>query len=280
MTAPAAGPVPAWAPEGRDFPQTAVEVNHVEPAPRRVRGFLGHELIFDTTSARYVWEIPYYPQYYIPVEDIDPRFLAGEGVQQNTRRGTAHRHGLRAGGTERPGAVRVFGEDAIPGVAGTARFEWGALDAWYEEDEQIFVHPRNPYARVDALRSHRRVRVSLEGVTLAETASPVLVFETGLPTRYYIDRTDVDFAHLVPSDTRSACPYKGVTSDYWSVRPNPGADGGAGSDGAPEHKDLAWAYDFPTRQLLPIAGLVAFYNEKLDIEVGGRPLPRPRAHFS
>jgi uncharacterized protein (DUF427 family) len=280
-SAPAGGPVSAWVPEGRDFPQVAVDVNHVEPAPRRVRGFLGHELIFDTTSARYVWEIPYYPQYYIPVEDIDPRFLADEGAQQSTRRGTAHRHGLRAGGTEHPGAVRVFGEDAIPGVAGTARFEWGALDAWYEEDEQIFVHPRNPYARVDALRSHRRVRVSLEGVTLAETASPVLVFETGLPTRYYIDRTDVDFAHLVPSDTRTACPYKGVTSEYWSVRPNPSASG-AGSDGAvrPEHKDLAWAYDFPTRQLLPIAGLVAFYNEKLDIEVGGRPLPRPHTHFS
>jgi uncharacterized protein (DUF427 family) len=269
----------------------AVEVNHVEPAPRRVRGFLGNELIFDTTGARYVWEIPYYPQYYIPVEDIDPRFLVDEGAQQNTRRGTAYRHGLRAGGTERlgavrPGAVRVYGEDAIPGVAGTARFEWGALDAWYEEDEQIFVHPRSPYTRVDALRSHRRVRVSLEGVTLAETASPVLVFETGLPTRYYIDRTDVAFEHLEPSSTQTACPYKGVTSQYWSVRLGPGNDDtagagdGAGGPGRPGHKDLAWAYDFPTRQLLPITGLVAFYNEKLDIEVDGRPLPRPHTHFS
>jgi uncharacterized protein (DUF427 family) len=277
---PPALSAPAWAPAGRDFPQMAVEVNHVEPAPRRVRGFLGHELIFDTTNARYVWEIPYYPQYYIPTEDIDPRFLVSEGAQQNTRRGTAHRHGLRAAGTERPGAVRVFGEDAIPGVPGTARFEWSALDAWYEEDEQVFVHPRSPYVRVDALRSHRPVRVSLEGVTLAETASPVLVFETGLPTRYYIDRTDVAFEHLEPSSTQTACPYKGVTSEYWSVRLGPGADNAAGSLARPEHKDLAWAYDFPTRQLLPITGLVAFYNEKLDIEVNGRPLPRPRTHFS
>lgn len=275
--------------DGRDFPKMAVEVNHVEPAPRRVRGFLGNELIFDTTSARYVWEIPYYPQYYIPVEDIDPRFLVDEGNQQNTRRGTAHRHGLRAGGTERPGAVRVFGQDAIPGVAGTARFGWSALDAWYEEDEQVFVHPRSPYTRVDALRSHRRVRVSLEGVTLAQTTSPVLVFETGLPTRYYIDRTDVEFGHLEPSSTRTACPYKGVTSEYWSVRLGPdagdagdaaGSGDAGGAPARPELRDLAWAYDFPTRQLLPITGLVAFYNEKLDIELDGRPLPRPRTHFS
>lgn len=262
----------AAAPVDRDFPQMAAEVNRVEPAPRRVRGYLGGELIFDTTRARYVWELPYFPQYYIPAEDVDARFLADEKHEQNTRRGPARLHGLHAGGVDRPGAVRVFGADAIAGVAGTARFDWGALDAWYEEDEQVFVHPRSPYVRVDALRSHRRVRVSLDGVTLAETASPVLVFETGLPTRYYIDRTDVAFGHLVPSDTRTACPYKGRTSGYWSVRLN-----GPVRDG---HQDLAWAYDFPTRQLLPIAGLIAFYNEKLDIDLDGQRLPRPRTHFS
>jgi uncharacterized protein (DUF427 family) len=256
----------------RDYPQNIAEINHVEPAPRRVRATLGNEQIFDTTSARYVWEVPYYPQYYVPLEDIDMRFVIDEGHEQSTRQGTAHRHGLRAGGIERPGAVRVFGEDAIAGVAGTARFDWPALDAWYEEDEQVFVHPRSPYSRVDALRSHRHVRVSLEGIILADTTSPVLVFETGLPTRYYIDRTDLAFEHLAPSDTQTACPYKGVTSGYWSVR----VDGQVQRD----HRDLAWAYDFPTRQLAPIAGLIAFYNEKVEIEVDGRPLPRPATHFS
>jgi uncharacterized protein (DUF427 family) len=270
---PAAAPVAA----DRNYPQMPVQVNHVEPVPRRVRGFLGNELVFDTTNARYVWEIPYYPQYYIPLSDIDARFLVDENAEQTTRRGTARRHGLRAGGLERRSTVRVYGSDAIDGVAGTAHFAWTALDAWYEEDEQVFVHPRSPYTRVDALRSHRRVRVSLDGVTLADTTSPVLVFETGLPTRYYIDRTDVDFRYLVPSDTQTACPYKGVTSGYWSVRLEPGSDGAAIRH---EHQDLAWAYDFPTRQLLPITGMVAFYNEKLDIEVDGHPLPRPRTHFS
>jgi uncharacterized protein (DUF427 family) len=266
----------------RDYPQGLVPVNHVEPAPRRVRGYLGHQLIFDTTSARYVWEIPYYPQYYIPLADIDPQFLVDENAEQNTRRGTARRYGLRAGDQERRSAVRVYGPGpgAIDGVAGTAHFDWAALDAWFEEDEEVFVHPRSPYSRVDALRSHRRVRVSLDGVALAETATPVLVFETGLPTRYYIDRTDVDFTHLVPSPTQTACPYKGVTSAYWSVSLEAGPGAAGDRPVRPEHRDLAWAYDFPTRQLLPIAGMVAFYNEKLDIELDGRPLGRPRTHFS
>jgi uncharacterized protein (DUF427 family) len=255
----------------RDYPRMIAEPDHVEPAPRRVRATLGGELIFDSTRARYVWEWPYYPQYYIPVEDVDERFLVDEQHEQRLRQGTARRHGLRAGAADRPGAVRIFGDEAIGGVAGTARFDWAALDAWYEEDEQVFVHPRNPYVRVDALRSHRHVRVSLEGITLAESATPVLVFETGLPTRYYFDRTDVDFSHLVPTATQTACPYKGVTGAYWSVR-----TGGDVRDG---HQDLAWAYDFPTRQLLPIAGLVAFYNEKTDIDVDGIRLPRARTHF-
>ena len=93
----------------------------------------------------------------------------------------------------------MFGADAIAGVAGTARFDWDALDAWYEEDEQVFVHPRSPYVRVDALRSHRHLRVSLDGMTLAESTTPVLVFETGLPTRYYVDRTDVAFGDRCPA---------------------------------------------------------------------------------
>ena len=131
------------------------------------------------------------------------------------------------------------------------------------------MHPRSPYTRVDALRSTRRVRVELEGVVLAESAATVMVFETGLPTRYYFDRTAVHYSHLVPTDTVTACPYKGVTSAYWSARV-----------GDEVHPDLAWAYDFPTRQLLPIAGLVAFYNEEVDLSIDGERLERPVTHFS
>jgi uncharacterized protein (DUF427 family) len=119
------------------------------------------------------------------------------------------------------------------------------------------------------LRSHRHVRVELDGTVLADTRSPVLLFETGLPTRYYIDPSDVAFQHLEPTSSQTLCPYKGVTSGYWSVRV-----------GQTVHPDLAWTYHYPLPAVAPIAGLVAFYNEQLDIVVDGGPLARPRTQFS
>jgi len=253
----------------RDYPAPPVPAGHVEPAPRRVRGLLGGATVFDTTNARYVWEWPFYPQYYVPVDDIAAGLLVDEQRTQKLKRGVAAVHGLRAGDQERPGSVRVYGADADPDVAGTARFDWDALDAWFEEDEQIFVHPRNPYVRVDALRSRRSVRVELDGVVLAESDAQVLVFETGLPTRFYLDRSAVDWANLRRTETETACPYKGVTTDYWSV-----------VIGEQTYPDLAWSYAFPTRQLLPIAGLVAFYDEHVDTYLDGELRPRPVTHFT
>ena len=224
----------------RDYPEMIVETGHVEPAPRRVRGFKDGRAVFDTVGALYIWEWPDYPQYGIPLDDVDAALLDGL------------RH-------------RVITEGP---AAGTVRFSWDALDAWFEEDEQVFVHPRNPYARVDAIRSTRDLRIERDGVLLAESSSTVMVFETGLPTRYYVERTAIDFSHLVASDTVTACPYKGRTSGYWSVR--------VGDDLVP---DLAWAYDFPTLALTPIAGLIAFYNEQVDITLDGLRLERPKTHF-
>jgi uncharacterized protein (DUF427 family) len=224
----------------RDYPKMLVDAGHVQPAPRRVRGTKGTAVVFDTTNALYLWEWPNYPQYVIPLADVDQ----------------AHLPGLRH---------RVLHDGP---AAGHVRFSWEALDAWFEEDEEVFVHPRNPYTRVDAVRSSRAVRVELDGITLAASSAPVLVFETGLPTRFYLDRTAIDFMHLVPTDTVTACPYKGRTSAYWSVRTPAGT-----------YDDLAWSYDFPTRALSPIAGLVAFYNERVDLVVDGERLERPRTHF-
>ena len=257
-----AAPVP-------DYPQMIVPVNHIEPAPRRVRAMLGGQMVLDTIRALYVWESPNYPQYYIPVADVHPGLLVDEQHPQYLRQGTAHRHGLRVGETSRPGSAWVYTGDVLAELAETVRFDWKALDAWFEEDEEIFVHPRNPYARVDALRSTRTVRIELDGVVLAESSSPVMVFETGLPTRYYLNRTEVNFDHLLPTETVTQCPYKGRTSGSWSVRV-----------GGTTYPDLAWAYDFPTRQLTPIAGMIAFYNEKVDVIVNGERLARPKTHFS
>jgi uncharacterized protein (DUF427 family) len=252
-----------------DYPAKLVPAGRVEPVPRRVRAVLAGETVVDTTAALYVWEADYYPQYYIPEADVRPGLLVPEGRTQHSERGTVEIHGARVGDEYRPRAAKVLSESPVPGLSGTVRFDWPALDAWFEEDEQVFVHPRNPYVRVDALRSTRRVRVELDGLLLAETTSPVMVFETGLPTRYYINRTEIDFASLVESPTVTSCPYKGMTSGYWSVRV-----------GDTIHPDLAWTYDFPTQPLLPIAGLIAFYNEKVDITVDGRPLDRPTTTFS
>jgi uncharacterized protein (DUF427 family) len=197
----------------------------------------------DTTDAVYVWEFPPYPQYYLPVADVDPALLTDPEIKPRLRRDP-----------ELPDHVRI---------------RWDALDSWFEEEEEVFVHPRNPYARVDAVRSTRQVRIELEGVALAESAAPVIVFETGLPPRYYLERSGLHLDHLEPSSTETACPYKGRTTAYWSAR-----------IGETLHEDVAWCYDFPTAPLLPIAGLVAFYDEKVDVFLDGVLQERPVTPFS
>ena len=229
------------------YPEAITPVGHVEPVPRRVRAELGGKMVVDTARALYLWEWPFYPQFLIPIQDVDSEALIDEQQTHRLSRGTVASLGLRVGMTDRPGAGRLYVESSIDELVDTIRFDWNALDAWYEEDEQIFVHPRNPYVRVDALRSTRRVRIERDGVVLAASAAPVMVFETGLPTRYYLDRSAVDFSRLQPTETVTSCPYKGQTTDFWSV-----------VVGESVYPDLAWSYNFPTRQLLPIAGLVAF----------------------
>ncbi len=250
----------------RDYPRSPVPVGHVEPVPRRIRALAGGAVVLDTSAARYVWEIAPYPQYYVPRADVDDALLVDEGVDEDRALGKARRYALRVGDETRSRAawVPLDGE-----LADTVRFRWSALDAWFEEDEEVFVHPRSPYSRVDAVRAERSVRVEVDGVLLAEATSAVLVFETGLPTRYYLPRTALNLDVLEPSDTVTACPYKGRTGAYWSARA-----------GGTVHRDLAWSYDFPTRELTPIAGLVAFYNEKVDLTVDGRRLERPVTSFS
>ncbi|PRY40380.1 DUF427 domain-containing protein [Umezawaea tangerina] len=246
-----------------DHPAPPVPVDHVQPVPRRIRALLAGEVLLDTTRALYVWEHPYYPQYYVPRADVRPAVLVDEHRDKPTSRGVARLHGVRAGAEHRAGAALHY-----PDFHDAVRFDWAAADLWFEEDEQVFVHPRSPYVRVDALRSSRTVRIELDGVVVAESSTPVLVFETGLPTRYYLSRTDVDFRVLTRTATVTACPYKGTTTDYWSIVTPTGT-----------HQDLAWSYSFPTKEMLPIAGLVAFYNEKVDVLLDGVLQERPVTHF-
>lgn len=234
-------PAEARALDSSRYPPHLSEAGFMQPCPRRIRATRGGATVIDTLSAFYVWEVPYYPAHYVPTEDVDPSLIALESTQ-------------------------TF--DGGP-FAGLVHVEWDAVDAWFEEDEEVFGgHPRSPYARVDAIRSSRHIRVELGGVVLAESASPVMVFETGLPTRHYIQRTDVFFSHLQRIDTETYCPYKGTTSDYWSA-----------VVGGREHRDIAWSYAYPNVAVAAIAGLVAFYDERVDTFLDGVPVDRPRTKF-
>lgn len=251
------------------YPPSIAQLNQIAHVPRRVRGFAGRHVVFDTISALYVWEWPHYPQFYIPSADVEMSLLTERERPSTTPQGTVQPCDLRVNGAIRAHAARRIVTSPLAELERTVRFSWDALDRWFEEDEEVFVHPRDPYHRVDAVRSLRTVRIELDGVVVAQSSAPIMVFETGLPTRYYLDQGCVRFEKLVPSETRTACPYKGRTTRYWSIE-----------GGKKRVADAAWAYDFPTGHLLPIAGLVAFLNEKVDVFLDGVAQKRPVTHMS
>jgi uncharacterized protein (DUF427 family) len=225
--------------------------------------------VADTARPVLVWEVPYYPTYYFPLADVRAELLDAEGsVAHSPSRGDARTLGVRAGKNEAPGAALRYQDSPIEELRDLIRLDWEAMDAWFEEDEQVFTHPRDPYTRVDILPSSRHVRVDMDGVTLAESTSPRLLFETGLPARYYLPKTHVRLELLIPTDTVSHCPYKGQ-AEWWSVRV-----------GEHVYDDLAWSYLTPLPESQKIAGLIAFYNEKVDIYLDGELQERPFTKFS
>ena len=237
----------------------------VEPGLKRVRAYLGGELVVDTTRPLLVWEGPYYPQYYVPIEDTHG-LVPTSTTTHSPSRGDAVHYTVKAGGKEAVDAAWQYPDSPIEEIRGHVRFEWDALDSWFEEDEEVFVHVRNPYARVDILPSSRHVRVLVDGEVVAESHRPWLLFETYLPVRYYFAKPDVRMDLLDATDSHTRCPYKGEAS-YWSVRA-----------GGTVHEDVAWSYPHPLPESTRVAGLVAFYNERVDIEVDGVLQERPRRH--
>ncbi len=230
----------------------------VEPGLKRIRAYLGGELVADTTRPVLVWEKPYHPAYYFPTADVRTELLSADGgVAHSPSRGDGHTFTIRAGGKEAPGGALRYEESPFEALRDAIRLDWDAIDAWFEEDEQIYTHPRDPYTRVDILPSSRHVRVDVDGVTIAESAKPTLLFETGLPTRYYFAKPHVRMDLLTPSDSVSHCPYKGQ-AEWWSLQV-----------GEALHKDLAWSYPAPLPESQRVIGLVSFYNDKVDLYVDG-----------
>jgi uncharacterized protein (DUF427 family) len=241
----------------------------VEPAQKRIRIMLGGVVVADTTDALYVWENPSYPQYYIPLADVAPGALKETATtSRSPSRGTARHYSVHGGDRVAEDAAWCYADSPIEALTDRVRFDWWAMDAWFEEDEEVFVHPRSPYTRVDILRASRTVRIEIAGEVVAETTHPTFLFETGLPRRTYVPKLDVRMDRLEPTRSLTMCPYKG-TARYWSVRA-----------GGQLHTDLAWSYDAPFRESAPIAGLVAFFDEKVDVFVDGALQPRPKTHFS
>lgn len=147
----------------------------------------------------------------------------------------------------------------------------GLIDRWTEEEQTVRSHPRDPHKRVDALPSSRHVQISVGGTALADSRDPVLLFETGLPTRFYLPRADVRLGVLQPGDNESHCPYKGVAREYWDLPAGPHGDRVEG---------IAWSYDDPDPAVGAIRDCIAFYDELVDVTLDGVDNPRPVSPFS
>ena len=139
--------------------------------------YFGGQVIADTTHPMLVWEIPYFPAYYFPVEDVRTDLLTPSGnTRHSPSRGDGRLYTIEAGDREAVDAAMRYEDSPIPELRDLVRFEWEAMDAWFEEDEEIIVHPRDPHSRIDILQSSRHVRIEIDGVTVAETSSPRLLF--------------------------------------------------------------------------------------------------------
>lgn len=239
---------------------------YFEDSPRRIRARLGGETVVDSRHAKLLHEHGLLPVYYFPADEVRTDLLAATAKRTTCPwKGEASYWSVHAGGKVAEDAVWSYPEpvEGAPPIAGYLAFYWNAMDEWLEEDEPIYTHPRSPYARIDVLASSRHVRVSLDGVVLAESRQPRILYETYLRPRFYLPMTDANLELLRPSDLQTHCPYKG-TATYWDV---------VLPDGA-VHEGIVWTYRTPLPESQKIAGLLAFYDERLDVDVDGVRQPR------
>jgi uncharacterized protein (DUF427 family) len=240
----------------------------VEQGPKRVRAYLNGELVADTRTPFLVWEHPYYPTYYVPASDVRASLIPTGEIAHSPSRGDGQVLHVKVATATAERAALQYPDSPLEGLRDLVRLDWNAMSEWFEEDEPVYTHPRDPYKRVDILASSRHVRVEVDGVTVADSRQPRILFETSLPPRYYVPLTDIRMDLLRASDTVTHCPYKGA-ANYWSV------DAGKGA-----HEDLVWIYRAPLPESQKVAGLACFYNEKADIYLDGELQQRPKSPFS
>jgi uncharacterized protein (DUF427 family) len=239
-----------------------------EVSAKRVRTYLGGQLVADSIRPVLVWESPKYPTYYFPAEDVRAELVPTGEVENSPSRGDAQIFDVRVGEVVAASAARRFPDSPLEQLRDLVRLDWSAMTEWFEEDEPIYTHARDPYTRVDILASSRQIRIEIDGMTVAESSSPRILFETGLPPRYYLPIADLRQDLLRPSAKESHCPYKGKAT-YWSL-----------DTGQAVHENAVWIYRSPLAESQKIAGLACFYNEKVDIYVDGVLQERPKTQFS
>ncbi|MDW3180279.1 MAG: DUF427 domain-containing protein [Acidimicrobiia bacterium] len=241
--------------------------------PKWIRAKHHGRTIVDSKNVTFVWEVPYYPAWYFPVDDIAVELRENGETLRSPSRGEGTRYDVviqAADGSEiiRPNMAWRHLDSPVEALRDLVRFEWAAFDTWMEEDVEVFVHPRSPEVRIDILPSSRHVEVFLGTTRVADSHRASVLYERDLPPRYYLPKVDIDMTLLTPTDSESACPYKGW-ANYWT----------ATVDGV-EYQDIAWGYRTPLPESAGIAGLVSFYNEKVKLRIDGVELESPKTKFS
>jgi uncharacterized protein (DUF427 family) len=244
---------------------------YFEDSPRRMRARFGGQTVVDSRHPKLLHEHGHLPLYYFPAAEVRTELL--EPTEHTTHcpwKGDASYWSLRVGDRVAENAVWSYPEPVAdaPPLAGFLALYWDKMDEWLEEDEPAVVHARDPYHRTDVLDTSRHVKVSLGGEVLAETTKARVLFETGLPPRWYIPRDDVRTEVLIESEKETGCAYKGFAS-YWSA-----------SAGGLEETDLAWSYREPRRDAERVQGYLAFFDERVDIELDGELQERPITQWS
>ncbi len=247
-------------------------ISEFEASPRWVRAVLGGVTIADSKRTMMLRRAERLPVYYFPKEDVrmDLMELTEHSIEAAPQ-GEASFWNIKVGETTSENAAWGYlsPPDEWEVIKDYIALEWGKMDSWYEEEEEVFVHLRDPYHRVDVLTSSRHVRVIVAGETVAETRNPKLLFETGFPTRYYFPQQDVRMDLLEPSNLKTRCPYKGIAS-YWSVKV-----------GEQIMKNIVWGYPNPVIECPKIKDLVCFYNERVEsIYLDGELVPKPITPWS
>ena len=227
----------------------------VEPSPRWVRVKFGGETIVDSKRAVLAFEAGRLPVYYFPREDVRMDLLVSSDHQTVcSHKGTASYWSIKVGDkiSEHAAWSYLTPKPVAQDIEGYISFYWSKTDAWFEEETEIFVHARDPYRRVDAIPSSRHVQALVGGEVVADSHRPVLVFETGLVSRYYLPIEDINQDVLLPSETETRCPYKGI-ANYYSVK-----------IGDKLYEDIIWTYKDPLPAVQEIKGLLCFYSERID----------------